>query len=154
MDHRCLYGHRVPASFTFAIERRICPTCGAGTVTLEGYQLARRLAAEVPLQAVDAFNTVLFLQRSYTMTPVASDEVESVGEVLDVESGEQPVDEPEVLDTPTQSTVQVRPAGAREEIPDHPSLKPHEASELIAAGAADEGEDDLAAEELAFFSNM
>lgn len=152
MDHRCLYGHRVPASFTFAVERRICPTCGAGTVTLEGYQLARRLAAEVPLQAVDAFNTVLFLQRSYSMTPkVAGEEAESVGEVLDVESGalDAAVEAPEPPASP-----KVRPAGAREEIPDHPSLKPHEHDELIAAGEADDDDegDDVSAEELAFFN--
>ncbi|MCB9791731.1 MAG: hypothetical protein H6741_03300 [Alphaproteobacteria bacterium] len=153
MDHRCLYGHRVPESFTFAIERRICPTCGAGTVTLEGYQLARRLAAEVPLQAVDAFNTVLFLQRNFDMSAKGSaEEAEAVGAVLDVDSAEQAVEEPEVLDTPTQNTVTVRPAGAREEIPDHPSLKPHASAELIAADAADEDED-ASAEELAFFSN-
>ena len=54
MDHRCLYGHRVPAAFTFAIQNRTCPTCGAPTVTITGYQAARKLTTEVGLEAVTA----------------------------------------------------------------------------------------------------
>jgi hypothetical protein len=68
MDHRCLYGHRVPAAFTFAIQNRNCPTCGANTVTVEGYQLARKLATEVGLEAVQAFNAVRVVEADYVLT--------------------------------------------------------------------------------------
>lgn len=68
MDHRCLYGHRVPEQFTFAITQRTCPTCGAPCVTLEGYRLARRLTQEVPLEALAAFSVVRLLEMHYTIT--------------------------------------------------------------------------------------
>jgi hypothetical protein len=69
MDHRCLYGHRVPESFAFAIENRTCPTCGAPTITLDGYKLARRLATEIPLEAVQAFKAAALLEEAYVLTP-------------------------------------------------------------------------------------
>lgn len=69
MDHRCLYGHRVPASFTFAIQSRSCPTCGAATVTLVGYQAARRLATEAGMEAVAAFHAVRVLEGEFTLVP-------------------------------------------------------------------------------------
>lgn len=69
MDHRCLYGHRIPENFTFAISQRLCPTCGAPCVTLEGYRLARRMTQEIPLEALAAFNVVRMLELHYTVTP-------------------------------------------------------------------------------------
>lgn len=68
MDHRCLYGHRIPEHFTFAIQQRTCPTCGAPCVTLDGYRLARRLTQEVPLEALAAFNVVRILEGHYVLT--------------------------------------------------------------------------------------
>lgn len=72
MDHRCLYGHRVPASFTFAIQSRSCPTCGAPTVSLVGYQAARKLAVEGGIDAVAAFHAVRLLETEWTLTPNAA----------------------------------------------------------------------------------
>ena len=68
LDHRCLYGHRIPEQFTFAINQRTCPTCGAPCVTLDGYRLARRLTQEVPLEALAAFTVVRLLETNYTIT--------------------------------------------------------------------------------------
>ena len=62
MDHRCLYGHRVPETFVYAIQSRSCPTCGAPTVTVNGYQAARKLAAEGGIEAVAAFNAMRLLE--------------------------------------------------------------------------------------------
>jgi len=70
MDRRCLYGHRVAASFRFAIERDACPVCGAELISLEGYRLARKLAEAVPLDAVAAFRTARVVERSYGLTPL------------------------------------------------------------------------------------
>ena len=72
MDHRCLYGHRVPAAFTFAIQSRSCPTCGAPTVTVNGYQVARKLAAEAGLDAVAAFNALRVIESEWALTPLAT----------------------------------------------------------------------------------
>lgn len=69
MDHRCLYGHRIPEQFSFAIQQRLCPTCGAPCVTLDGYRLARRLTQEVPLEALAAFNVVRILEGAFVLTP-------------------------------------------------------------------------------------
>lgn len=73
MDHRCLYGHRIPEQFSFAIQQRLCPTCGAPCVTLDGYRLARRLTQEVPLEALAAFNVVRILEGSFVLTAKASE---------------------------------------------------------------------------------
>lgn len=73
MDHRCLYGHRVPAAFTFAIQSRSCPTCGAPTVTITGYQAARKLTTEVGLEAVAAFSAIRVLESEWVLTPVATE---------------------------------------------------------------------------------
>ena len=82
MDHRCLYGHRTPSSFGFAIEQGSCPVCGAPMVSVMGYQIARKLAAEVPMDPVQAFNTVRYLESNYELTPKAEDEAEvSVAEI-------------------------------------------------------------------------
>ncbi len=70
MDNRCLYGHRVPAAFTFAIQSRSCPTCGAPTVTVTGYEAARKLTTEVGLEAVAAFNAIRVLESDWVLTPV------------------------------------------------------------------------------------
>ena len=75
MDHRCLYGHRVPAAFTFAIQNRTCPTCGAPTVTITGYQAARKLTTEVGLEAVTAFSAIRVLEAEWALTPVSSEPV-------------------------------------------------------------------------------
>lgn len=73
MDHRCLYGHRVPAAFTFAIQSRSCPTCGAPTVTVTGYEAARKLTTEVGLEAVAAFSAIRVLEADYVLTPVTAE---------------------------------------------------------------------------------
>lgn len=70
MDHRCLYGHRISEQFNFAIQQRICPICGAPTVTLDGYKLARELAQEVPMDALAAFNAACYLESRYVLTPL------------------------------------------------------------------------------------
>lgn len=73
MDHRCLYGHRVPESFKYSLTQRLCPTCGAPTVTVEGYRLARRLAQEVPLDAITSFNAIYLIEEEHVITPQAKD---------------------------------------------------------------------------------
>ncbi len=73
MDHRCLYGHRVPSAFTFAIQSRNCPTCGAPTVTLTGYQAARKLTSEAGLDAVAAFTVVRVIEGEWVLTPVQAE---------------------------------------------------------------------------------
>lgn len=69
MDHRCLYGHRVPAAFTFAIQSRSCPTCGAPTVTVNGYTAARKLATEAGLDAVAAFHALRVIEADWVLSP-------------------------------------------------------------------------------------
>lgn len=85
-DHRCLYGHRVPADFSFAIENDACPKCGAPLISISGYELARGLATSVPLEAVQAFATVRFLEKNYVLSPRSPE--------TDPEGEEQPVVEP------------------------------------------------------------
>ncbi len=72
MDHRCLYGHRVPAAFTFAIQSRSCPTCGAPTVTVNGYQAARKLATEAGLDGVAAFHALRVIEADWVLSPAAT----------------------------------------------------------------------------------
>lgn len=72
MDHRCLYGHRVPSTFTFAIQNRSCPTCGAPTVTLHGYQAARKIATETGLDAVAAFHAIRVIEAEWVLSPAAA----------------------------------------------------------------------------------
>jgi len=69
MDHRCLYGHRVPKDFAWVIQQRVCPVCGAPSVSVSGYQLARRLANELSIEAMSAFNTVRMLEEDYVLFP-------------------------------------------------------------------------------------
>ncbi len=69
MDHRCLYGHRVPKDFAWVIQQRVCPVCGAPSVSTSGYQLARRLANELSIEAMSAFNTVRMLEEDYVLFP-------------------------------------------------------------------------------------
>lgn len=70
MDHRCLYGHRVPATFAFAIQNRLCPMCGAATVTVAGYQVARKLTTDANLDAVQAFNVIKVIESEWVLQPV------------------------------------------------------------------------------------
>jgi hypothetical protein len=134
MDHRCLYGHRVPATFSFAIQNRTCPTCGAGTLTLNGYEAARALAGDGGLDAMAAFAAVRLLEASWRLVPV--DAVDAApAEAPSAALGapeEEPraaapaagpaVDELEVVEVqpvaPVQTTGNVKPvvrsAGARE----------------------------------------
>lgn len=67
MDHRCLYGHRVPATFAFAIQNRLCPMCGAATVTVTGYQVARKLTTDANLDAVQAFNVIKVIESEWVL---------------------------------------------------------------------------------------
>lgn len=69
-DHRCLYGHRVPARLAFAIQSRQCPVCGAPSISISGYQAARRLAEELQIDALVAFNSVRLLEQSYRLVPI------------------------------------------------------------------------------------
>lgn len=69
-DHRCLYGHRVQARFAFAIQSRQCPMCGAPTISIQGYQAARRLADELHQDALVAFNTLRLLEQSWRLVPI------------------------------------------------------------------------------------
>lgn len=126
MEHRCLYGHKVTRDQLYAIDRRLCPVCGAATVTLEGYQLARRLCLEVPLQAVDAFNTVLFLEKHFAVVPRGADNHEPLRLA--------PVPLSEGLDDPTAESTgrHIGPEDKTETL-DHASAR------LVRAlGAADE----------------
>lgn len=119
MDYRCLYGHRVPADFSFAIDNDACPRCGAQLVSLSGYQLARTLATGVPLEAVQAFATVRFLESNFTLTPKGdeaeepSDEEESVGEIEIDESDEAseapeaPVETEQEADAPAEARAEL-----------------------------------------------
>ena len=122
MDHRCLYGHRVTRDQIYAIDRRICPVCGAATVSVEGYQLARRLCSEVPLQAVDAFNTVLFLEKHFTVSPRGAETPRLA-----------PVPVPELGDDPTAE------ATGRQVSPDEKTeTLGHAMARMKEVGAADE----------------
>lgn len=96
MDHRCLYGHRIPEQFTFAINQRLCPTCGAPCVTLDGYRLARRLTQEVPLEALAAFNVVRILETSFTLTPKPAEGADesAPSQQIEVAPGEEGSGEP------------------------------------------------------------
>ena len=69
MDRRCLYGHRVNASFHYAIERDQCPVCGAELISLDGYRIARQLAQSVPMDGGMAFRTVKVIELSYVLQP-------------------------------------------------------------------------------------
>lgn len=98
MDHRCLYGHRVPGDFRFAIERNACPVCGAELVSLDGYKLARALVKEAQLDAVTAFKTAKVLEQRFEIRPREpgaggddADEAPTRGEVqLDQEDLSEP----------------------------------------------------------------
>ena len=72
MDHRCLYGHRVPVGFTFSIQSRTCPTCGAPTVTVNGYTAARKLATEAGLDAVAAFHALRVIEAEWVLSPAVA----------------------------------------------------------------------------------
>ena len=82
MDHRCLYGHRVSESLAHALSTRTCPTCGAATVSLAGYQAARTLSREGGLEAVAAFNAVRLLERDWVFSP-AEDPATSASSAAD-----------------------------------------------------------------------
>ncbi len=124
MDHRCLYGHRVPISFTFAIQNRVCPTCGANTVTLNGYQAARRLTQDAQIDAVVAFNAVRILESEWVLTPISGaaedDEVAVVDETPEPPPAAQPPPpEPKIravtrttktVDKPAEKTADKAPA--------------------------------------------
>jgi hypothetical protein len=79
MDHRCLYGHRVLASFTFAIQSRSCPTCGSSTVSVAGYQAARKLSLEGGMDALSAFNAVRLIESAWQLVPTGT--VAAAGDV-------------------------------------------------------------------------
>lgn len=73
MDHRCLYGHRVPSTFAYAIQQRLCPMCGASTVTITGYQVARKLTQEAGLNAHAAFQAVKIIEAEWNFQPLAAE---------------------------------------------------------------------------------
>lgn len=71
MDHRCLYGHRVSSELAYAVSNRQCPVCGAPTVSVVGYQMARRLAAETQMDAMVAFQALQLIEADFVLTPHA-----------------------------------------------------------------------------------
>lgn len=97
IDHRCLYGHRTPGSFAFAIDSGSCPVCGAPLVSVVGYQIARKLASTVPLDPVDAFNTVRTLEKEYDLVPRVHAEDEAEVSMAEIE-----IDDSEVESTNTE----------------------------------------------------
>lgn len=124
MDHRCLYGHRIPETFTFAIQQRSCPTCGAPSVTVEGYQLARQLTEHVRLEAMAAFNSVRFIEERYNLSaarveaagaasaaPISADDVEVADDELsaEVDAADLPLD---ILDGLPAASAPAAPARA------------------------------------------
>lgn len=100
MDHRCLYGHRISEQFNFAIQQRMCPICGAPSVTLDGYRLARELAQEVPMDALAAFNAACYLESRYTLVPLSPESIARAEAAQDDPSGATEVVEPESLSVP------------------------------------------------------
>lgn len=120
MDYRCLYGHRTPSTFNFAIEQGICPMCGAPIVSVVSYQIARKLAAAVPLDPVTAFNTLRILEKDYEL--VAREPAE---EQAEVSMAEIEIDEAEVESTdvePEPDAVAVVEAAA--DLPDEGEAPP------------------------------
>jgi hypothetical protein len=69
-DYRCLYGHRVPARFTFAIQNNQCPQCGAQLASLTAYTLARRLVLELQLDPRQAFAAVRLIEGQFRLVPL------------------------------------------------------------------------------------
>ncbi len=112
MDHRCLYGHRVPSSFIHAISGRACPTCGAATVTVVGYVAARKLAKEGGMEALAAFNAVRLLESEWALVPVDTpSEAEDLTRVpAAVALADSPAgDDVEVVDGDAAAPPRVRP---------------------------------------------
>jgi len=105
MDYRCLYGHRTPASYSFAIEQGICPMCGAPIVSVVGYQIARKLASTVPLDPVVAFNTMRELEKDYELVAKVPDEDEAEVSMAEIE-----IDEAEVETTNVEPEPEPEPA--------------------------------------------
>ncbi|HJN78310.1 MAG TPA: hypothetical protein QGF58_30635 [Myxococcota bacterium] len=131
MDYRCLYGHRTPSSFGFAIEQGVCPSCGAPIVSVVGYQIARKLAATVPLDPVLAFATLRVLENEYDITPKAVTEDEAEVSMAEIE-----IDEAEVENTAVEveETAAVETNGAT-------------AAVAVASVAVDDTATDLPSEE-------
>jgi hypothetical protein len=135
MDHRCLYGHRVPATFAFAIQNRVCPMCGASTVTVTGYQVARKLASEASLDAMAAFNIIKVIESEWSFTPLN-------------ESAEAPATEPVAQNTAPAITVP--PPRLSEPAPSSnpdPVIVASMVEELVVEEALVEGEEVIAAPE-------
>jgi hypothetical protein len=150
MDHRCLYGHRVPAAFTFAIQSRSCPTCGAPTITINGYQAARKLASEAGLDAVGAFNAVRVLEADWVLTPLGTvpAAVPATGPALAAEAApvteeevvvEDEIPEPAVV-APPEPRITARPRP--EKRPPEPRVEPAPAPPPAAARAAGFGDEE------------
>ena len=108
MDHRCLYGHRVSESLVHALRLRTCPTCGAATVSLAGYQAARTLAREGGFEAVAAFNAVRLLERDWVLAPAEEPAIVGVsGDAVDVASTVAVLEDVDVADA--DAAPRVRP---------------------------------------------
>lgn len=118
MDHRCLYGHRIPEQFSFAINQRVCPTCGAPCVTLDGYRLARRLTQEVPLEALAAFTVVRLLETHYTIAAKPVDGVEDPAASQQIEVAPTAAEDPSaVTGEPPAKGAPARPPSASAQNP-------------------------------------
>lgn len=112
MDHRCLYGHRIPEQFSFAINQRVCPTCGAPCVTLDGYRLARRLTQEVPLEALAAFTVVRLLETHYSITAKPADGVDDASASQQIEVAPSAAEDPASAEPPPKGAARAPSASA------------------------------------------
>lgn len=77
-DHRCLYGHRVPVRYTYAIAQRQCPMCGGPTLTLPAYEAARRIASTLQVDAMVAFQALRLVEDRWRLVPVEAPAVAMV----------------------------------------------------------------------------
>lgn len=112
MDHRCLYGHRVVSEYAYAIERRTCPTCGAPTVTVQGYRLARKLTKEVPLGALEAFHTVRVVELNYVIEERQDTQKQAIEAQNELSVAEIELDESEMEAIPPDTeSVELRSNG-------------------------------------------
>lgn len=165
MDRRCLYGHRVTASFRHAIENDQCPVCGAEMISLDGYKIARQVAQSVPLDGTAAFRTVKLIEVRYQLvarTPDADAPADATAPSPAMPAGtEVLLDEEELADEELAAPSPAQPSGS---ILDE--LEDDESVELIAAEPTDEsevaasedrrdrrGDVDFSAEEDAFFAS-
>jgi hypothetical protein len=109
MDHRCLYGHRVPSSFDHAIRSRACPTCGAATVSIVGYQAAQKLSRDGGMEALTAFNAIRLIEAEWVIVPAEPEEEGTEVGAKEASASLPALEEVAVVDTETPSSPKIRP---------------------------------------------